>query len=331
MVYHVLLTGGVGSRLWPLSRKSRPKQYLKVFNGFSLFELTVKRNLSFSDGLIIVGNKNNHQLSLSNLHDLNITADKEIIEATPRNTAPAIAFAAFSAKPEDVLLVTPSDHIIKEGEPYNAAIREGISLAEKRNIVTFGISPSKPETGYGYIEYRGDSVLSFREKPNEATAKTFLRSGNFLWNSGMFCFKAGVFLEELEKHAPEVYSASLEAWKNNDKGLLGEQLSLDIPAISVDYAVMEHSERIKVVPSAFEWSDMGSFEAVYDYLQEEGHPVDESGNMQIGGSKPIYFTGLRNTIVVDTDDTVLVLRKENSQNVKELYQQLEEHTPHLVD
>ena len=129
-----------------------------------------------------------------------------IIEATPRNTAPAIAFAAFAAHPEDILLVTPADHIIKEGEAYTVAVENAIQLAKEGNIVTFGIKPEKPETGYGYIEHNGEDVIAFREKPDLETAKQFLAAGNFLWNSGMFCFKAGVFLEELKKYEPEVFA-----------------------------------------------------------------------------------------------------------------------------
>ncbi len=174
-------------------------------------------------------------------------------------------------------------------------------LAQKDNIVTFGIQPTKPETGFGYIEYKDETVLSFREKPNEETAKDFLKQGNFLWNSGMFCFKAGVFLKELKKYNPKVYESSLAAWQKAEDGHLEEESSLQIPAISIDYAVMEKSEKIKVVPSNFEWSDMGSFEAVYDYLKQKGHPVDDSGNMVIGSEKFSAFFGLKNTILVVTE------------------------------
>lgn len=329
-IQHVLLTGGVGSRLWPLSRQSRPKQYLNIFSDNSLFELAVKRNTAFTDGLIVVGNQGNRLLSETGLKKLGITDYTDIVEATPRNTAPAIAFAAFAAEPEDILLVTPADHIIKEGPEYAIAIQNALELAKEDNIVTFGIQPTKPETGFGYIEYNENEVISFREKPNLETAQKFLETGNFLWNSGMFCFKAGVFLEELRKYQPELYRRSLIAWTNQDNGYLEIQTSLETPSISVDYAVMEKSERIKVIPSNFEWSDMGSFEAVYEYLKEQGHPVDEAGNMVIGSNRYTSFVGLRESILVITDNANLVLQKEASQEVKNIYQSLETSKSPLI-
>ena len=329
-IIHVLLTGGVGSRLWPLSRKSRPKQYIDLFGGFSLFELSVKRNTAFTDKLNVVGNVDNNELSKSSLAKLDYVGYSNIIEATPRNTAPAIAFAAFAAHPDDILLVTPADHIIKEGEAYKEAVENAIQLAKEGNIVTFGIRPEKPETGYGYIEHDGEDVVAFREKPDLETAKQFLAAGNFLWNSGMFCFKAGVFLEELMKYEPEVFTRSMEAWLNNKNGELDLEDSMKIPSISVDYAVMERSEKIKVVRSDFEWSDMGSFEAIYEYLSEQGHPKDQQGNMVIGSDNYTAFVGLQDSILVCTPDANLVLSKEQSQDVKKVYQNLEEAKSILV-
>lgn len=329
-IVHVLLTGGVGSRLWPLSRKSRPKQYIDLFGGNSLFELSVKRNSSLCDLLSVVGSVDNHVLSEKALAKLSAIGYSSIIEATPRNTAPAIAFAAFSNHPDDILLITPADHIIKEGTAYDAAVKQAVQLAKQDHIVTFGIQPTKPETGYGYIEFAGDNVSSFREKPDAETAQIFLEKGNFLWNSGMFCFKAGVFLEELKKYEPEVFARSMEAWFNNENGALDFDDSMKIPSISVDYAVMERSEKIKVVKSEFEWSDMGSFEAIYEYLCEQGHPKDENGNMVIGSDNFTAFVGLQNSILVCTEDANLVLSKECSQDVKKVYNYLQASNSVLI-
>ena len=330
-IHHVLLTGGVGSRLWPLSRQSRPKQYLNIFsNSKSLFELAVERNAPLTDNLIVVGNRGNRELSEASLEKFGVTDYVDVVEATPRNTAPAIAFASFAAQPEDILLVTPADHIIKEGADYSNAVKRAIGLAKQNNIVTFGITPTRPEIGYGYIEHEQEEVLSFREKPNEARAKDFIEKGSFLWNSGMFAFKAGIFLKELEEFAPNVFEDALAAWNEAENGKLELLSSLEIPSVSVDYAVMEKSSKIKVVPSSFGWSDMGSFEAVYDYLKEEGQPVDKFGNMQIGSSKHVSFVGLTNCILVSTDDATLVLSKAASQGVKELYQELEKNNLQLV-
>ena len=329
-IIHVLLTGGVGSRLWPLSRKARPKQYIDLFGGYSLFELTVNRNKDFSTRLNIVGNVDNNELSKKALERLGCNRYSNIMEATPRNTAPAIAFAACAAHPEDILLVTPADHIIKEGPEYSEAVERAIELAREGFIATFGIKPEKPETGYGYIEHSGEDVVAFREKPDLQTAKQFIDAGNFLWNSGMFCFKAGIFLEELEKYEPEVLAGTLEAWSNNEDGALDLEDSMRIPSISVDYAVMERSDKIKVVRSNFEWSDMGSFEAIYEYLSEQGHPKDENGNMVIGSENYTAFVGLQDSILVCTPDANLVLSKEQSQDVKKIYNSLESNNSVLV-
>jgi mannose-1-phosphate guanylyltransferase len=255
----------------------------------------------------------------------------DIVEATPRNTAAAIAFAAFAAQPEDILIVTPSDHIIDEMEAYNFAITEAIAKAKDNYIVTFGIVPAKPETGFGYIEHQQDTVLAFREKPNKATAIDFISRGNFLWNSGMFCFKAGVLLDELKAFEPEVFAKSKAAWEANQGGRLSLDLSMAIPSISIDYAVMERSKKIKVVASQFAWSDLGSFESVYDYLAVQGHPVDAQGNMVIGTDVFSTFIGMRNTIFVSTPDANLILQKEQSQDVKYIYNELERQGSNLLN
>lgn len=328
-IIHVILTGGVGSRLWPLSRKSQPKQYLELFQGKSLFEMTVARNSHLVDQVMVVGNIDNCHLSKKVLEKLQ-TSYIDIVEATPRNTAAAIAFAAFAAQAEDILIVTPSDHIIDKMKAYNSAISAAITKAQDNHIVTFGIVPTQPETGFGYIEYQEDTVLSFREKPNKAIALDFISRGNFLWNSGMFCFKAGVLLDELKAFEPEVYAKAKLAWEANQAGQLDYDLSMAIPSISVDYAVMERSKKIKVVASQFGWSDLGSFESVYDYLTSQGHPVDEHGNMVIGTDIFSTFVGMKNTIFVSTPDANLILQKEQSQDVKHIYNQLEKENSQLL-
>jgi mannose-1-phosphate guanylyltransferase len=329
-ITHVILTGGVGSRLWPLSRKSQPKQYLDLFEGKSLFEMTVDRNRNLVNQVMVVGNVDNCHLSRQVMEKSN-TSYIDIIESTPRNTAAAIAFAAFASQPDDILIITPSDHIIDAMEEYDEAIKSAIDKASKGFIVTFGIVPTKPETGYGYIERKGDNVLSFREKPNQVTATEFIAKGNFLWNSGMFCFKASVLLEELKAFQPEVYEASKIAWESNVNGNLDLALSLEIPSISIDYAVMERSKKIKVVPSKFIWSDLGSFESVYDYLVTQGQEVDENGNMVIGATSYTAFIGLKNAIFVSTPTANLILQKEFSQDVKNIYNALEKQNSDLLN
>lgn len=321
-ITHVVLTGGIGSRLWPLSRKSQPKQYLELFDGQSLFEKAVARNENISNRIIVVGNIENYKMSnkIMSKMDKSFT---HIIEAIPRNTAAAIAFAAFASEQDDVLLVTPSDHVIEGSSMYDTALKQAIVLANQNFLVTFGIKPTKAETGYGYIEFDNENVIAFHEKPNLETATSYLDKGNYFWNSGLFCFKSGAFLSELEKQEPEVYTASKLAWEANKNGFLDYELSLKIPSISVDFAVMERSTNIKVVPTQFDWSDLGSFESVYDYLVHKGHPTDVSGNIVIGTAIHTSFVGLENCLLIHTDDALLILQKENSQEVKQVYQQLE--------
>jgi len=326
-VTNVILSGGVGSRLWPLSRRSKPKQYLPIFNGQSLFGLTVERNRKICDRVLLVGSAQNIELAKAELTDL----PHDIIQETvPRNTAAAIALAALSAGTDDILVVTPSDHLIEGDEQYVQAMARGVEFAKEGFLVTFGMQPTRPETGYGYIETEGNDVLSFREKPNSETARDFLKRGNFLWNSGIFCFSAGTYLHELERFDPKLYQAAKSAFATADNGVLDEELSRKIPSKSVDYAVMERSNNIKVVPAFFHWSDMGSFDSLYDYLAAKDHPTDGHGNLVIGGAKHTVFLGLENCIVVNTDDVTLILDRASSQDVKQVYEQLEKEGSLLI-
>jgi mannose-1-phosphate guanylyltransferase len=193
-ITRIIVTGGVGSRLWPISRKSQPQQYLHLFEGKSLFEMTVVRNTPLVSDVIVVGNIDNSHLSTKVMNKLGV-AYTSIVEASPRNTAAAIAFAACAAVPDAILVVIPSHHIITEAVDYASGIIEAVALASDGHLVTFGIKPSKPEIGYGYIEFEGTAVLAFHEKPSLEKALGFLEQGNYLWNSGMFCSKAGVLLE----------------------------------------------------------------------------------------------------------------------------------------
>lgn len=323
-VFNVILSGGVGSRLWPLSRKQHPKQFLKLFSGKSLFELTAERNENVVDELMVVGNTDHIEWSTQLLKDIALP-QTFIVETAARNTAAAIAFAALEVDTDDVLIITPSDHLIQNQDAYEKALEEAMDLAKQDFVVTFGVVPSKPETGYGYIEYEGKDVLSFREKPNTETAQEFLERGTFLWNSGMFCFKAGVLLDELKQYQPEVYEQCVETWQKSKNKVLDVKASLQIPSISIDYAVMERSKKIKVVPAHFRWNDLGSFESLYDYLRTNGHAVDDNGNMIIGTDIFTAFVGFKDSILVYTSDALLILHKEKSQDVKKIYSQLEKY------
>ncbi|WP_025761923.1 mannose-1-phosphate guanylyltransferase [Dyadobacter tibetensis] len=330
-IIHVILSGGVGSRLWPVSRKSMPKQYIPMFDDKSLFQLTAERNRALADHLMVVGNKDNYLLSQSDLMRAGIGHYTEIVEAAPRNTAAAIAFAALAAAPEDILLITPSDHIITNEVAYAAAIAEAKTLAAQGHLVTFGITPTKPETGYGYIETAGNEVLGFREKPDQSTAQLFLEQGNFLWNSGMFCFQAQAYLDELEAFEPEILEKSRNCFALSQDCLLPEAETMEIPSKSIDYAVMERSKRIKVVQTSFGWSDLGSFESIWEHWETKGEQQHfVSNNCVVGSKKHVEFVGVEDLVLVETEDAILVLSKKCSQDVKKVYERLEIEKPELV-
>lgn len=290
--------------------------------------MCVLRNKDIADCIQVVGNADNFELSRQEFRKAGMDNYKEVIETVPRNTAASIAFAAFAAAPDDILLVTPSDHVIKGEEQYRKAVEEAIALARKNLIVTFGAVPSRAETGYGYMEHDETfTVTAFKEKPDKETAMNYVSSGRYLWNSGMFCFKASVYLSELKQYAPEVYNKAHDAINEADQDFLPLEKMMEIPSISVDYAVMEHSKIIKVVPFHFEWSDLGSFDALWEHLERNGH-VEK--NLVLGSNKHVEFIGLENIVLVETDDAILVLPRDRAQEVKALYERLERERPELL-
>ncbi len=328
---NVILSGGVGSRLWPLSRKSRPKQYIPLFEGQTLFQMCVQRNALVADLIMVVGSIDNYKLSREGFEQCGISGFGEIIEAAPRNTAVSIAFAAFTVDTDDVLFVTPSDHIIIGQDVYNATVNRAAALAAEGYIVTLGAVPTRPETGYGYIEHdEACNVLSFKEKPDIEQAKKYVESKHYLWNSGMFCFKASVYLEELKTFAPEIYRTAKAAYDKIADGFLPGKETMEIPALSVDYAVMEHSQKIKVVPFDFDWSDLGSFESIWAYLEKDPKYTHQK-NLILGNThKHIEFIGIEDLIYVETEDAVLIVPRDKTQQVKQVYDRLEKEKPELL-
>ncbi|REL38338.1 mannose-1-phosphate guanylyltransferase [Rhodohalobacter sp. SW132] len=328
---NILLTGGVGSRLWPLSKKSRPKQYVPIFGDRTLFQLSALRNVPLTDRLVVVCNEGNSKLSRENLSDAELSADEYVIESEARNTAAAVAFGAFACANDDLMLVTPADHIIDDLAAYERAVNRAFELASEGALVTFGLKPTRPETGYGYIEYEGETVLSFKEKPNVVTAKNYLLEGRFLWNSGIFCMKAGVYLNELKKHRPDIYHAAEKAFSRRSGSVLPSEESALIPSESIDYAVMEKSENIRVVPSDFGWSDLGSYESLYDYFSSDDTSSVVQGTNLVFSNKHVEIIGLEDMVVVEKDDAILILPKNQSQSVKAVFQRLEKEKPELLE
>jgi len=316
-----------------------PKQFVQMFDGESLFQLTVERNSQICDSQFIVSNTEQYFLALDQLEELHKTHNKYLLEPVGRNTAPAIALACMQLDDEEILLVTPSDHLIKDEKAYMEVLEKAKTLALENNLVTFGIKPTFAETGFGYIEADGFDVKAFHEKPDAATAQSYVDAGNYYWNSGMFMFKAGLFLDELKKHSPKIYEACVRATKNANVGdnttRIKHEDMLAIPEDSIDYAVMEKSTCVKVVPSDIAWSDVGSFDALYEELEQDENgntksddhiAIDSKNNLIYTQDRKIATVDVEDLIIVDTGDALLVSKKGSSQKVKQVVAEIKKTT-----
>ena len=336
----IILAGGSGSRLWPLSRDEYPKQLLSFDDNASLLQKTFNRLCTFSapSEIVTITNIKHYQnikLQLNQIDKSNVV----IGEPLGKNTAPAIASSLeyFKQKnnSDDIVLIVPSDHLIKDVEAFNQTVEKGKILAEQGYIVTFGIKPSYPETGYGYIKTKGKSVNGYKvekfvEKPDLDTAKQYLKSGEYYWNSGIFMGKMSVFFDEFEKLNPEIFENSQKLdFTNNDK--IEFSIYESMPSISIDYAIMEKSDKIALVQLQSDWSDLGSWQAIYNIKDkdENGNVItgkvilDNVKNSLIYSQKEIVaVSGLEDIILIETEDAIMACRKDESQNVKKLYEKL---------
>jgi mannose-1-phosphate guanylyltransferase/mannose-6-phosphate isomerase len=350
MLIPVILSGGAGSRLWPVSREAYPKPFIRLSDGKTLLQKTVERAaaLDGADKIFIVTNREHYFLTKDEFAKC-ARADRDVflLEPCGRNTAPAVAMAAFcavAAHGQDAeLLILPADHLIDDQASFRSAVNEARKLASAGTLVTFGIAPTRPETGYGYIECGGPMecrdgyrVSRFVEKPSFSLAQEFLASGKFVWNSGMFCFGAQAFLNALKECTPGVYQSAYACWQATNKAS-GEKMDLDaagfaaIEDISIDYAVMEKHRDVGVVRATFDWNDIGSWSAVGDLT-----PADANGNRLCGDTvlvdahdcyiqtdgRVVAAVGVDNLIVVDTPDALLVTNKSRAQEVKSVVSQL---------
>lgn len=344
----VILCGGSGSRLWPLSREQNPKPFIRLNDGLSLIQHAYQKAhlVGTANQMITVANKALFFRAKSDFDELEFGDNYQndyILEPEGRNTAPAIAMAAIHAQKKygnDVcLLVLAADHLIQGDEFFIDAIEQATKLAEKNKLVTFGIKPVKPETGYGYIHYEGNNVNRFVEKPDLTTAESYVACGEYLWNSGMFCFKPDVFLTELALHRPAMYQSAISAYELSQQQASNdvEQVSLTQDAFgkledeSVDYAVMENSQKVAVVPCHFNWNDVGSWDSLATAMDstQEGNVIigetllrDVSNSMLFSKQRLIAGIGFEDLIIIDTDDAILIVNRNQSQDVKNIYNEL---------
>lgn len=355
-LYAVIMAGGVGSRFWPQSREAHPKQYLNVFGDASLMQATLGRlsGLVPPERCFVVTNKSHVQKTQRQLPA--VPAGNILAEPMRRNTAPCIAYAASRiahVDPEATLVVLPADSVISDVGRFHQALRTAAEAAQATGrLVTLGVEPSRPETGYGYIEYDRSArlhagheheafqVKQFREKPDRETAQHFMEAGTFLWNSGMFVWRVGSVLDAFATHLPRVYDAFAPVRAGaHDPGTVEAGFEAS-PSVSVDYGIMEHAGDVAVVPVDFGWDDLGDWRAVYDLspkdargnaLDADAVAVDSTNCLaRTADGRYIALVGVDDLLVVDTPDALLVCHKDATQRIKTIVEQLRETHPGLV-
>ena len=346
----LILAGGSGSRLWPMSRELYPKQLLKLNFDNSLLQNTFLRlqKITSAEKIITITNTKHAGDIKMQLGEVSNASVKVLSEPIAKNTAPAIAMGVdccLKQCSDAVFLVVPSDHLILDDEKFISTVKKGYKLAESGNIVTFGIKPAFADTGYGYIkaekalDENSFKVDEFKEKPDEKTAQKYVDSGIYYWNSGIFMFRGSVILQELKKYCPDISKAmSKFEYLENNNGVTFDSFDR-MPSISIDYAVMEKSDKIALLPLESDWNDLGSWQSIYDISQKDdsnnvvsGQVVNvESQNSLIySNSKCIAAVGLNNVVLVETEDAILACDKSRTQDVKKVFDELKKQSSDLT-
>jgi len=344
MIVPVILSGGSGTRLWPLSRKLYPKQFLNLVNNTSLFQETITRLPKEVSDPLIICNEEHRFIVAEQLRQIKSKNKGIILEPIGKNTAPAIALAAMSLlneKEDPTLLILSADHLIKDNKKFQYSIKTASKIAEADKMVALGIIPHKAETGYGYIKVdnfkknKYYNIVSFKEKPNLDDAKKFLNSGNYYWNSGIFLFKASSYLRELKKYEPEIYNICKKSYDNTSKDL--DFIRIDneefnrCPDKSIDYAVMEKTNKGVVVPFNGIWSDIGSWDSLWEAKSKDTNNNVSEGDVIISKvtnsfihstNRLVTVNNVSDLIIIDTQDALLVSSKNNSQEIKHIVQKL---------
>ncbi len=340
MFVPVIMAGGAGTRLWPLSRKLYPKQYLSFENDLTMLQQTLLRLEGLaSQKPILLCNEEQRFMAAEQMRRMGIEDCPILLEPEGRNTAPAIALAALHAEKDSILLILPADHIVADIPAFHNAVEQALKLAEQDKLVTFGIVPHSPETGYGYIQQgSGNEVLRFVEKPDAETAKQYLQSGDFFWNSGMFMFRAGKYLEELKRFQPEMLDICVQAMKKASKDMdfirVDASIFLTCPENSIDYAVMENTDNAVIVPLDAGWCDVGSWSALWNVSprDDQGNAcrgdvmaLDTRNSFILAEERLVTTLGVDDLVVVETKDAVLVSTKEKAQEIKSLVNEIKKN------